>query len=175
MYKELSAYQKHIVWTFILFGVLLFPFSSAEAEVSTHPVLYLFWGEGCPHCEAEKEFLEQLHTRYPELEMRWFEIWDHPEFRKLADAMRKAYGIKGPASVPLTFIGEVTMTGYLSEETTGIEIEEQVITCLREGCVDALEKVKFLTIVERIHEEAAQNAPKDWQFFPSVLQTQKQQ
>jgi thiol-disulfide isomerase/thioredoxin len=55
------------------------------SRASEHPILYLFWGDGCSHCEEEKEFLKLLYKQFPELEMRWFEIWEHPEFAKLAD------------------------------------------------------------------------------------------
>ena len=58
-----------------------------HAEASDPPILYLFWGEGCPHCEKEKTFLKELHKDYPQLEMRWFEVLEHPEYRKLVDSV----------------------------------------------------------------------------------------
>ncbi len=146
------------------------PIQSAHAENA--PILYLFWGDGCPHCEKEQQWLEQLHTRYPELEMRWFEIWNHRDFLKLADAVRKAYNIK-TASVPMTFLGDWSTVGYLSDDTTGIEIEEHVLTCFENGCPDALEQFSDDPIVQRIRAEAAENSPVNWKYFPAMAQAQE--
>jgi hypothetical protein len=131
-----------------------------------HPILYLFRGAGCPHCQAEEEFLGQLQKRYPTLEMRWFEIWEHDEFLRLAEALQKAYNIKG-AGVPLTFVGETPIHGFRTEDTTGIEIETRVVECLQKGCTDPLDKVQDLPIVQRIRTEAEKQKPQDWQLFPA--------
>jgi len=154
----------------VVFGSWLLPVSSSSAEES--PILYLFWGDGCPHCKKEKEFLNELHSRYPALEMRWFEIWKQHEFLKLAEELRKHYNIK-TASVPMTFLGEWAIVGYLSDATTGIDLEEQVVKCLKNGCQDALEAFSELPIVQRIREEAADNNPVNWQQFPSETQVKE--
>ena len=87
--------KKNLIPRILLTVILLLSvFSFQNALASDHPILYLFWGEGCPHCAEEKEFLKLLQEQYPELEMRWFEIWDHQEFAKLTDIMREAYGEK---------------------------------------------------------------------------------
>lgn len=152
-----------IVFSLLLIGEIVVPSPSAIA--ADHPILYLFWGEGCPHCEKEKAFLKQLHPQYQELEMRWFELWDHPEFLKLAEALRKAYNMRGPVSVPITILGDFVNIGYLSDDTTGIDIEGQVLLCFANGCGDALEKVVDLPIVKQIRREAQQQTPQTWQLF----------
>jgi hypothetical protein len=50
-----------------------------------HPILYLFWGDGCRIAKKKKKFLAMLREQYPELEMRFFEVWDHPQFTTLGD------------------------------------------------------------------------------------------
>ena len=131
------------------------------------PILYLFWGEGCPHCEDEKEFLSLIREEYPQLEMRWFEVWSHPEFAKLADAVRQAYGIK-VTSVPMTFLGEWGQVGFRSFETTGAEIIEQIDACLEHGCKDALDTVALQQIVTKIRKEAMKNQPNGWEHYPAL-------
>jgi len=144
------------------------------AGASEHPILYLFWGDGCPHCAEEKEFLELLHQQYPQLEMRWFEIWDHPEFAKLADALRKAYGEK-IASVPMTLIGDQAIIGFRSHEDTGAQIQEWVDACIEQGCSDALDKIKSQPIVKKIKEEALKNEPEGWELFPASSSSDEQE
>lgn len=137
------------------------------AAAEPRPILYLFWGNGCPHCEDEKEFLKLMRQRYPQLEMRYFEVWDHPEFAKLADTLRQAYKQQS-ASVPMTFIGEWSLIGFRSFETTGVQIEEQIKACLEKGCVDPLDKLGPEKIIAQIREEVSQNKPQNWELFPAA-------
>ncbi len=150
----------------MLMLLALNPFSLSEATAANHPILYLFWGDGCPHCEKEKEFLNTLYERYPEVEMRWFETWNHPEFAQLADALRQAYKIER-SSVPMTFIGEWGVIGYLSDEVTGRNIEKQVYDCLQNECVDPLKKLGPRNDVWRIMEQAANKNPEEWEQYPA--------
>jgi thiol-disulfide isomerase/thioredoxin len=158
----------------IMVSIVLSLVTFRHAMASDHPILYLFWGAGCPHCEDEKEFLKILQTQYPELEMRWFEVWDHPEFAKLADTLRKAYGEK-LSSVPMTFIGDWVIIGFRSYEETGVQIEEQVKACLQKECSDALDKIKSQRIVTRIRDEAARNRPEGWELYPASSSPRKQE
>lgn len=138
------------------------------AEAAGTPILYLFWGDGCSHCEKEKTFLvKDLQQRYPELEMRFFETWKHPEFKQLVQVIRQAYKIKR-ASVPLTLIGDWSTIGFGSPETTGMKIEEQVRTCLQEGCIDAIDKLGPYRVVAKIKDEAAGKKPIGWELYPAV-------
>jgi glutaredoxin len=143
-----------------------------EIIAAEHPILYFFWGDGCPHCEKEKEFLFVLQEKYPELEMRWFETWKHPEFSQLADMMRKAYDIK-TSSVPMTFLGDWDHTGYSSDESTGMQIEEQVVSCIQQGCIDALSKLGPSNIAWLITDQAAKNTPLGWDLFPAAFPPRK--
>ena len=40
------------------------PAQASETDETVPPPLVLFWGDGCPHCEAEWEFLGGLSARY---------------------------------------------------------------------------------------------------------------
>ncbi len=165
-----------LLFVLILTGAALMPAASAGAATANadHPILYFFWGEGCPHCQKEKQFLRTLQERYPELEMRWFETWDHPQFKEMAEAMRNAFDITR-ASVPMTFIGDWHTVGYLSDDTTGLEIEEQIVECIRNGCVDALQKTGPRKIVWQIMQEARANNPQGWQLFPATVAPRTEQ
>lgn len=161
----LKQLYRHLCGALVLTLIML---ACSPVMAADHPILYLFWGEGCPHCEKEQAFLRQLQTRYPNLEMRWFEIWGHRDFLKLAEALRKTYQVKGPVSVPITFIGDFVNVGFQSDETTGIEFEEKVVACQQKACPDTLDKVNDLPIVQRIHAEIASNTPQQWQWFPAA-------
>ena len=143
-------------------GMLAHPISAAD-----HPILYLFWGEGCPDCEEEKGFLQELQKNYPQLELRWFDIGNRPEFVELATLLCQAYDIKA-ASVPLTFLGNWGHIGFQQRETTGSQIAAQVEICVQQGCRDALDTLGPRQIVLNIRNEAALNIPAGWELYPLV-------
>ena len=164
---KVSFFQRVlIVFATVSLVVFLGAFFTSAIEAASPPILYFFWGDGCPHCEKEKKFLEELRQRYPELEMRWFETWRHQEFKAFANVIRQAYGVK-TSSVPFTVIGNWTKTGFRSPEETGGQIEEQVTACLQNGCIDPLMKVGPLRIAAKIKDEAARNDPVGWELYPA--------
>lgn len=162
------CYRNNWIVFLIILVALFFSglFMIQDVQAAEHPILYLFWGEGCPHCEEEKVFLRDLQQQYPELEMRWFEVWKHPEFAQLANLISKAYNVKA-ASVPMTFLGEWTLTGFRSPETSGEQIRQQLEACLQEGCIDPLDKLGPHQLVLKIQQEVAENAPQGWEYFPA--------
>lgn len=116
----------------ILFIILFYSYSySASKEV----ILYLFWGEGCPHCAKEKEFLSILKKKYPQLQIKDYEIWYNPASRQLLQTMSKAYKIN-PTGVPVTFIGNKALVGF--SEKIANEIESIIKQCLNSSCEDPL-------------------------------------
>ena len=148
-------------------------FAGSIALAEDHPILYFFWGDGCPHCEKAKEFLPELQKKYPELEMRWFEVWKHRQFTMLADRMRKTHEIK-TSSVPMFFLGDWSMVGYHEDETSGHQIEAQVVKCIKENCYDAITKLGPLQAVWLVEDEAKQGQPNQWELFPATIAPRKE-
>jgi len=97
--------------------------------------LYLFWGNGCPHCAEEKIFLEMLKIKYPALEIKDFEVWYDKKNAALFARVIQAAGAQR-AGVPSTVIGKRLFIGF--NEQTGQAIEEAVAECVRQGCADSL-------------------------------------
>ncbi len=101
-----------------------------------HPVaVTLFWGEGCPHCEREKAFLQELHRRIPGVDVRDYEVWKHRENAELYKQVLKAANIARPG-VPTTVVGGQVFMGF--NDATRKQIEDAIVRCSREGCPDLL-------------------------------------
>lgn len=100
---------KIIVLLFLLF-LSFIPNVKAEEKVK----LYLFWGDGCPHCEAEQKYLENLKQEFDNLEITKYEVWYNEEnnslLKNIAIATNKT--LKG---VPVTIIGPTIITGFKTE------------------------------------------------------------
>ncbi len=134
----------------IILGTLFFS-GIAYAETQNGVVMYFFWGEGCPHCAHEKPFLDQLEGKYPELEVKSYEVWYNQENAKLFSEMAETFGTNAKG-VPTTFLGDEVWVGYA--DYMGEEIENRVIYCIENGCADPAEKLESPSGAEEISESS---------------------
>jgi thiol-disulfide isomerase/thioredoxin len=99
-------------------------------------VLYVFWGDGCSHCEAAKPMLAKLDEEFPDLNIRSFEIWYNETnaglFNQMGDQFKLPEGGRG---TPTFFLGNRYWVGY--SEEIGKDIETTIKTCTETGCPDA--------------------------------------
>ncbi len=108
---------------------------AGDLAQETPPVyIYLFWGDGCPHCAQAKPFLQELSQRYPTVQVESFEVWYVPDNQALFQQMTAAHGFE-PRYVPTIFIGEQHWEGFSDELRA--EIEASVKACVETGCPDA--------------------------------------
>ncbi len=105
----------------------------AQAE-GNRAILYFFWGNGCPHCAEAEPVLKDMVKRYPQMEVRTYEVWYNDENQALFQKMGTSFGYT-PQAVPGIFIGEKRWEGYSS--AIGQEIEAAVTACIQNGCKDA--------------------------------------
>lgn len=107
--------------------------AQAQDVPADGPVIYLFWGDGCPHCAREKEYLKDLLRHYPDVTLREFEVWNSAENQQLMERFGEAFRFK-PGSVPTTFIGNRYWVGF--GQNTGSEFVSALEECKTGGCVD---------------------------------------
>jgi thiol-disulfide isomerase/thioredoxin len=104
--------------------------------LAQNPVnVYFFWGQGCPHCEREKEFLSGLQSKYPQIAVRDFEVWNNSENRQILIDVGGKLNIE-IAGVPFTVVGDKHFIGWYDENSTGTAIEEAVKKAIDSGCSD---------------------------------------
>lgn len=114
------------------------------AQDSSSPTLYLFYGEGCPHCAKEKDFLVKLQQRYPELTIEQYEIYYSEENRQKMIEMGAALNAQ-PRGVPFTIVGDQYFEGFGSAQTTGQAIEQAVIALLPKSTPTATEPTESIS------------------------------
>ena len=115
-------------------GLMVVRPTQAQSGTQEHRVaVYLFWGDGCPHCAAEKPVLEELAQKYPQIDLRLYEVWYVDENQTHFINMAKAYGFE-PSGVPTTFIGDKYWVGY--NDDLKAEFEETIQACIQNGCAD---------------------------------------
>lgn len=103
------------------------------AAQSSEVNIYLFWGEGCPHCAAAKPVLEQMAAGNPRINYFDFEVYNQPENVQLFLAFGEAYDFE-PQYVPTIFSGGRYWEGY--SEAVAAEIQNYLNQCLETGCED---------------------------------------
>ncbi|MBI4130140.1 hypothetical protein HY468_02390 [Candidatus Roizmanbacteria bacterium] len=95
---------------------------SAQQPVTIH----LFHSEACPHCVAERTFLKDLKTRYPDVNIIEYEVTKNQENAALFEKVGRAL-YASTAGVPFTLIGTTYIRGFDTAESTGKQLEKLVI------------------------------------------------
>jgi hypothetical protein len=82
--------------------------------------LVLYWGDGCPNCENEREWLATVAKDHPDLTITQYEVWKDADNRALFVAAGEDLGFEA-SSVPTTVIGErvwIGWTGPIQEDVS---------------------------------------------------------
>lgn len=95
-----------VVIIVLIIGLMLF--LNPEKEKIN---VYLFWGDGCPHCEHAKEFFNNNseYNRYYDLVE--YEVWYDIDNEKLMEKVKEELNIS-VTGVPLIVIGSKYFSGY---------------------------------------------------------------
>lgn len=116
----------------ILFTLFAFNLNVEAKEVN----LYLFYGEECPHCEREQQYLEELKEYY-DFNIIKYETWHNEENAELMSSVKSKLGINNPY-VPFTVIDNLGLTGF--NDNTKAEIESRIKYCLKNECNDIMDE-----------------------------------
>lgn len=133
--KQSLPFLQIFIAIIILIGLIVFqPQPLVQAQEGNHLVIYMFTGEGCPHCAQAIPFFEKMARTYPNIELRLYEIYNIPENAEKFMTMAAAYGFQ-PQGVPTIFMGNNHWEGYI--ESMAPMFEEEIKRCLAVGCPDA--------------------------------------
>ena len=90
--------------------------------------LYLFYGDGCPHCEELLEYLNTLpYTTRRKINLYTFEVWYNEDSYNLFMNMGEKLDIE-MKSIPFLFVGDTYFEGFRQKDKKEIKksIEEYV-------------------------------------------------
>ena len=71
--------------------------------------IYLFYGDGCPHCAAEEEFLSDYLKDRTDVKLYKYEVWYDSHNQELLSKVQKEMGTTNKNGVPFTVIGKKTI------------------------------------------------------------------
>jgi thiol-disulfide isomerase/thioredoxin len=84
--------------------------AGSTTPVSGPGVVYFFYGEECPHCHDVIPFIDNLTTKYPDVEFRKLETWHNQTNQELSDSLNSRLGIRQPG-VPEVIFGDTVLIG----------------------------------------------------------------
>lgn len=110
---------------------------SCANEVNIH----LFWGNGCPHCEAAIEYLTSIDEEYGHcFNLVKYEVWYDKENSALMKDVAGYFG-EEVSGVPYIVVGEKTFSGY-SEKMNEDLLKAIENASNDEEYIDVVEKVQ---------------------------------
>lgn len=116
--------MKKILKFLIVFAVfLLLPVSTKANEKVIN--IHLFYGNGCPHCAAEEEFLSDYLKDRTDVKLYKYEIWYDSHNQELLSKVQKEMGTTNKNGVPFTVIGKKTIVGY-ADGVTDEQIKDAI-------------------------------------------------
>lgn len=93
----------------LLLVVFIF-FISLNVSAKDKIRLYLFYGDGCPHCAEEESSLLPEIEKDEDIEIIKYEVWYDKDNSKLLDSVTKTF--QSRSGVPYNVIGDTTIIGY---------------------------------------------------------------
>ena len=135
--------KKIINYLIVLLAIFIIPLSGNAKEKDI--TLYLFHGDGCPHCAEEISFLDSISNEYDNLNVVKYEVWYNDENAALLTEVEKAFDIKR-SGVPTTVIGDTVILGFGT--STGARIRNAVEFYTKNEYIDQVERIQNGTFVK---------------------------
>lgn len=114
--------MKRVINYLLLFVLFIFPINIFAKENDTI-TLYLFHGDGCPHCEEEMKFLDSIDGEYDNFKIVKYEVWYNDDNSELLKKVQDNLDISSKG-VPTNIIGNTVITGFSS--STGDKIKRAI-------------------------------------------------
>lgn len=120
------------------------PQAAKAAETTSAGVnIYLFWGEGCPHCAKAKPFLENLDKSSDKINLYTYEVYYNTQNQKLYQEVGEKLKVDS-SGVPLIVIGDEVFVGY--SESYANDIKARAETCAEKAsCPDSVASIVGLS------------------------------
>lgn len=116
--------MKKILKFLIVFAIFLLLPVSAKADEKVINI-HLFYGNGCPHCAAEEEFLSDYLKDRTDVKLYKYEVWYDSHNQELLSKVQKEMGTTNKNGVPFTVIGKKTIVGY-ADGVTDEQIKDAI-------------------------------------------------
>ncbi|MFA5644255.1 MAG: hypothetical protein WC928_01865 [Patescibacteria group bacterium] len=112
---------------------------STDFDTDKELAIYFFWGDGCGYCASQKTAMSQWAEKFPNAEIKAYEVWNNDANRQILEKMATAYGTTFQG-VPMTFIGDKYWVGFA--DSLGAEMETKIDECLKGSCENPGQRIQ---------------------------------
>ncbi len=110
------------IFKILLFIFLMVPLYTFASEKDVN--VYMFYGEGCPHCKSEKEFFDDYLKENKDVKLYKYEVWNNSDNLKklenVIDIMKSSQ-----SGIPFLVIGNSYIVGF-DEKYTPSKISDTI-------------------------------------------------
>lgn len=148
-----------LVLAVILSAFFLIPSGNASAKEKIK--VYMFRGQGCPHCEEAIQFFSKLekddeYKNYYSLKK--YEVWYNEKNAKLMESVAEELN-KEASGVPFIVIGKKTFNGFSSE------MEDEIKKAIK----DNYESDSYKDIVKKVNNNQNGTKKEDNATVPIII------
>lgn len=110
----MKKYIKNLLLSCVVLLLLIIPFNvKAKKDTNEKQKIYMFYGDGCPHCKAEAKYLDKLlkEEKYQNYELEKYEVWYNSDNAKKYDEATNIIDMPSK-SIPYLVVGTNAIIGY---------------------------------------------------------------
>ena len=155
--------KKTINYIIVFLCAFLLPLTGMAKEKEV--TLYLFHGDGCPHCAEEIDYLNGIYNDYDELKVVKYEVWYNEENAALLNKVEEAFEIKR-SGVPTTVIGDTVIKGFSTG--TSNKIKRAIEYYIENDYIDQVERIKNGTYKKEEKKDEFSKEEENEEFFVKV-------
>lgn len=111
--------MKNLNRLFIL-CIMLLAFLPMGVKAQAKVNIYLFHGQECSKCAAERAYLKTIEQKYDYVEIHYYEVYHNAANEQVMINAKKVFGVD-QNGVPFTVIGDKSILGYASFQNSNIE------------------------------------------------------
>ena len=105
--------MKYLIFLIVLISVLLTAGCVSEnttnaASVPHNVTVYFFYGEECPHCHNVMPFIQNLSTKYPDVDFLILETWHNETNNALFNSVNQKLGLQKAGVPEVIVVGNAT-------------------------------------------------------------------
>ena len=95
--------------------------------------IYFFYGTGCSHCAKVEPLIQKLAAKYPQFNLKSFEIYFNSDNQKLFNDFMSRYGVDEKSQgIPAVFISNKVLIG---EKPIANNLENEIKNVIKNGAV----------------------------------------
>jgi len=119
-------------------SLLLSPLNVLASNAPKPVNLYMFWGDGCPHCKHADETFQPYVEKHSNVKYHKFEIYKSKDNQQKMRAVGDKLDIEA-SGVPLIVVGDKVYLGF--SPATSKEVEKRLEYCSKKSCPDSVAEI----------------------------------